>query len=226
MFVNVIAHTVAKMQLGSIKDYVHEMEKTNTLKLEELSKSSEEGAKKLTEEEQEIYWEYAIDEFRNLEKTFPSLLRYSTVVLTYSTIEQYLVRVVKPHMANALGYEGIMELNQKFKKEFGKFNYEGHFLKRLGEYMSNEMGIQFPFDCKEWEFINDLNTIRNNIVHCNGRIYDDQRVEEIKKVIDSYETINISDSGEIVIKQDFITHMSNQVELFLSLVFESVQQKK
>ncbi|SHL25232.1 hypothetical protein SAMN04487918_1011875 [Bacillus sp. bc15] len=226
MFENVIAHTVAKMQVGSIRDYVHEMEKTNRLKLEELSKLSEKSSKELTEEEQDMYWEYVIDEFNDLDKTFPSLLRYSTVVLTYSTIEQYLVRVVKAHMASTLRYEDMMELNRKFKKEFGKFKYEGHFLRRLGEYMSKEMGIQFPFECKEWEFINDLNTIRNNIVHCNGRMYDDQKVEEIKKVIDSYETINISDSGEIAIKQDFITHMGNQVELFLSLVFESVQRKK
>ncbi|PGW74485.1 hypothetical protein [Bacillus thuringiensis] len=226
MFENVIAHTVAKMQVGSIRDYVHEMEKTNRLKLEELSKLSEKSSKELTEEEQDMYWEYVMDEFNDLDKTFPSLLRYSTVVLTYSTIEQYLVRVVKAHMASTLGYEDMMELNRKFKKEFGKFKYEGHFLRRLGEYMSKEMGIQFPFECKEWEFINDLNTIRNNIVHCNGRMYDDQKVEEIKKVIDSYETINISDSGEIAIKQDFITHMGNQVELFLSLVFESVQRKK
>ncbi|PFJ84005.1 hypothetical protein COJ11_32335 [Bacillus cereus] len=226
MFVNVIAHTVAKMQLASIRDYIHEMEKTNTLKLEELSRASEEEAKKLTDEEQEMYWDHAMDEFHNLEKTFPSLWRYSTIVLTYSTIEQYLVRVVRPHLANALGYEDIMELNKNFKREFNKFGYQGHFLRRLGLYMCEKMDIQFPFDCKEWEFIDDLNTIRNNIVHCNGRVYDDQKVEEIKKAINSYETINISDSGEIVIKQDFIIHMINQVEAFLSLVFESVNQKK
>ncbi|KFN04128.1 hypothetical protein DJ93_4814 [Bacillus clarus] len=37
--------------------------------------------------------------------------------------------------------------------------------------MNEKMNIQFPFESKEWDFIEDLNSILNNIVHCNGRVY-------------------------------------------------------
>ncbi|MGG5762639.1 hypothetical protein ACQ3VC_14120 [Bacillus proteolyticus] len=221
-----VAHTLAKMQLDSIRNYAYEMEKMNTFKLEELSKAAEEDAKRLSEEEQDEYWNYRIDEFHELQKTFPSLLRYSIVVSTYSTIEEYLLRIVKPHMAKALGYKGVLELNPNFNNKLRKLKYKGSLQNKLGTYMNKKMDIQFPFESEEWDFMEDLNIIRNNIVHCNGRIYDDQDHEKVQEVIKSYDTVSISSSNEIVLEQEFIIHMISQVEVFLSLIFELANQKK
>ncbi|AJH82295.1 hypothetical protein FOC88_14810 [Bacillus thuringiensis] len=221
-----IAHTLAKMQLDSIRNYANEMERMNTFKLEELSKAAEEDVKRLSEEEQDEYWDYRIDEFHEFQKTFPSLLRYSIVVSTYSTIEEYLLRIVKPHMAKALGYKGVLELNPNFNDKLRKLKYKGSLQNKLGIYMNKKMDIQFPFESEEWDFMEDLNIIRNNIVHCNGRIYDDQDHEKVQKVIKLYDTISISSSNEIVLEQEFILHMISQVEVFLSLIFELANRKK
>ncbi|PGB34897.1 hypothetical protein COM07_25915 [Bacillus toyonensis] len=221
-----IAHTLAKMQLDSIRNYAYEMERMNTFKLEELSKAAEEDVKRLSEEEQDEYWDYRMDEFHELQKTFPSLLRYSIVVSTYSTVEEYLLRIVKPHMAKALGYKGVLELNPNFNDKLRKLKYKGSLQNKLGIYMNEKMGIQFPFESEEWDFMEDLNIIRNNIVHCNGRIYDDQDPEKVQEVIKSYDTVSISSSNEIVLEQEFILHMISQVEVFLSLIFELANQKK
>ncbi|WP_257140501.1 hypothetical protein [Bacillus wiedmannii] len=225
MFANVIAHTSAKTQLSSIRKFTSEMEKNNTLKVEELLKAIDEGPEEITLDQQEEYREAILDELHELEKTYPSLLRYSNVVLTYSIVEQYLVRIVKPHMMEKLGYEDLFELNPEFENELRKLRYKGSLLKRIGRYITKDMGIPFPFNSKEWDFIEDLNIIRNNIVHCNGRVYDDRDYKKLEKVIKSYSSINISNSCEIVIKQEFIIHMLNQVDVFLSLVFERVNQK-
>ncbi|HDR7992627.1 hypothetical protein COK77_08080 [Bacillus cereus] len=224
-----IAHTLAKMQLESICNYANEMERTNTFKLEELLKAAEEDVKGLTEEKVDEYWNYRIDEFHELEKTFPSLLRYSIVVSVYSTVEQYLLRIVKPHMAKALGYEGVLELNPKFDDELKKLQRigcKGSMLRKLGIYMDKRMDIKFPFKSNEWSFIEDLNTLRNNIVHCNGRIYDDRNHKKVNKVIKSYESVNPSSSNEIVLELEFILYMINQVEQFVSLVLEVANTKK
>ncbi|HFK1670072.1 hypothetical protein [Bacillus cereus] len=224
-----VTHTLAKMQLDSIRNYANEMERTNTFKLEELTKAAEEDMENLTEEQQDEYWNYRIDEFHELGKTFPSLLRYSIVVSVYSTVEQYLLRIVKPHMAKALGYKGVLELNPKFDGELKKLERigcKGSMLRKLGVYMDKRMGIRFPFKSNEWSFIEDLNTLRNNIVHCNGRIYDDRNHKKVNKVIKSYKSVNPSSSNEIVLELEFILHMINQVEQFLTLVLEVANTKK
>jgi len=228
MYIN-FAHDLAQDQLDSIRTYVHEMERINTFRLEELSRTAEIDAKKLKEEERDEYFNNKRGDLNKREKTFSSLLRYSIVISVYSTIEQFLFRIVKPHMVESLGYKGILELNPKIDyelKKLQKFGYKGIMLKKLGMYMNNKMEIQFPFENKEWIFIKDLNILRNNIVHCNGRIYDDRDFEKVKKVIESYSSVTCSSSNELILEQEFILYMINQTEIFLSSLLKSANKRK
>jgi hypothetical protein len=129
-------------------------------------------------------------------------------------------------MAKALGYKGVLELNPNFSDKLRNLKYKGSLQNKLGTYMNKKMGMQFPFESEEWNFVEDLNIIRNNIVHCNGRIYDDQNHKKVQKVIKSYDTVSISSGKEIVLEHGFIIEMINQVEGFLSLVFEATKTKK
>ncbi|PGC09927.1 hypothetical protein COL99_24355 [Bacillus toyonensis] len=217
-------HILTRMQLDSIRSYADEMEKANKFKLEELSREAEEDTKDLTEEEQDKYWDWKVDEINEVKKTFPSLLRYSTVVSVYSIIEQALLRIVKPHMAELLKYEDVGKLNPKFNDELRKFKYKGSLIEKLRQYIHENIDLEFPCSCEEWNFITDLNIIRNNIVHCNGRIYDDQDSERLEKVIASYNSITFSESNEIVLQQEFVQHMIKSVEDFFLLLFNPIPQ--
>lgn len=223
-FRKMVVLELAKIKLSNVSRYATEMENTNVFKLEELTRNAEEVERNLTEEEKDLYWEYMIEEFHEVEKIFPSLLRYSVVVLTYSIIEEALLGIVKPHIVNSLtDKEKIelnkeVELNKKCKRNLSK--YKGaNFLETLGNYMNKMMGIEFPFDSEEWNFIMDLDTIRNNIVHCNGKINDDKDPEYIQEVIDSYDLITLSSNDEMVIEREFVTYMIDQVgSLFSKLI--------
>ncbi|WP_260989070.1 hypothetical protein [Bacillus sp. DE0042] len=214
-FRKMVVLELAKIKLWNVGRYATEMENTNTFKLEELSRDVDEAEKSLTEEEKEMYWEYKIEEFEEVEKIFPSFLRYSVVVLIYSIIEEALLGIVKPHIVNSLGDKKESELNRLAKNKVLKYKGD-NFLDKLGNYMEQEMGIEFPFDSKEWIFVMDLNTIRNNIVHCNGKVKDDKDPENIQNVLDSYNAITVSSHGEMILAREFITYMIEQIQALFS----------
>ncbi|MGG0150733.1 hypothetical protein [Bacillus mycoides] len=220
MFRKAIIRSIAEMQLDTIRKYANEMENTNTFKSQKLSRVIEEQSKTLTEEELDICLEYIQDDLIDLNINFPSLLRYSVVVATYSTMEEAFLGIVKPHMANR--YKDELKLNRNFDKRLNELVGKSNLLKQLGIYMAKEMDFEFPFNSKEWKFLMDLNIIRNNIVHCNGRTWDDKYPERLKRVIALYDSINYGPNKEIVLEREFISFMISQVEKFLFLLLEPV----
>lgn len=226
MFREIIVHASAKIKLDEIRKYTNEMENTNTFKLQKLSEAIEEQSKILTEEELDISLEYIRDDLIDLDNIFPSLLRYSVVVATYSTIEEAFLMIVKPHLASALGYKNELKLNPKFQTKLDHLVGKNVLLKQLGTYMDRKMDFEFPFHSKEWDFLMDLNIIRNNIVHCNGRTWDDKKPERLERVINRYKTINYGPNKEIVLEKEFISHMIKQVESFLSLLLKEIERNK
>ncbi|KZE04139.1 hypothetical protein B4117_4309 [Bacillus mycoides] len=238
MFRAMIQITSAKITLHHLSRYANEMENTNIFRVEEIERFREENEGNLADEN-EGNWEPYIDELHEYGIVFPSLLRYSVILSTYSVIEETLVGIVKSHMANSFSREDIKKLNGDFRNKMNSYgNKNTSLLKKLENYMRKEMKIKLSFSQKTWRFIMDLKTIRNNIAHNNGRIYEDQNPDRVVNVMQSFGLIPPLSDGtpdkdsdeqkarEIEITKDFIPHMINQVECFLSSLLKEVQQVK
>ncbi|MED1088326.1 hypothetical protein [Bacillus mycoides] len=236
MFRAMIQIKSAEIKLHHLSRYANEMENTNIFRVEEIESFREENDKNLADGYEEN-WEPYIDELHEYGMVFPGLLRYSVVLSTYSVIEETLVGIVKSHMTNSFSREDIKKLNEDFRYRMNSYgNKNTSLLKKLENYMRKEMKINLSFSQKTWGFIMDLKTIRNNIAHNNGRIYDDQNPDRVVKVMQSFGLIPPSSdetsdkdsdeqkAKEIEITKVFIPHMINQVECFLSSLLKETGQ--
>ncbi|HHK5599925.1 hypothetical protein CN324_28010 [Bacillus anthracis] len=232
MFRAMIQITSAKIKLHHLSRYANEMENTNIFRVEEIERLREENEGNLADENEEN-WEPYIDELHEYGIVFPSLLRYSVILSSYSVIEETLVGIVKSHMTNSFSSEDIKKLNEDFHYKMNNYgNKNTSLLKKLENYMRKEMKIKLSFSQKTWKFIMDLKTIRNNIAHNNGRIYEDQNPKRVVKAMESLgllfhptdETLDEKIAREIEITREFIPNMVSQVESFLLLLLEEINK--
>ncbi|HDX9511330.1 TPA: hypothetical protein ROY06_004653 [Bacillus cereus] len=229
MFRAMVQVQSAKMKLQYLSRYANEMENTNMFRVEEIERLRKENDTNVNEEN----WEPYIDELHEYGIVFPSLLRYSVVLSTYSIIEETLVEIVKSHMINSFRRDDIQKLNKNFRHKINSYgNINNSLIIKLEDYMRKEMNTTSSFNQKTWKFIKDLKTIRNNIAHNNGRIYDDQHPKRVVKAMESLgllphpsdETLDEKIAREIEITREFIPNMVSQVESFLLLLLEETNK--
>ncbi|PEC58441.1 hypothetical protein CN556_24875 [Bacillus wiedmannii] len=232
MFSAMIQVQLAKMKLQDLSRYANEMENTNMFRVEEIERLREEkdtnGA-----DGNEGNWEPYIDELNEYGIVFPSLLRYSVVLSTYSIIEETIVEIVKSHMTNSFRPDVIQKLNKDFRHKINSYgNKNDSLIIKLEKYMRKEMNTNSSFNLKTWKFIKELKTIRNNIAHNNGRIYVDQHPKRVVTAMESLgllphpsdETLDEKIAREIRITREFIPYMINQVECFFAALLKEIEQ--
>lgn len=76
----------------------------------------------------------------------------------------------------------------------------------------------------ELNFIQSLNKVRNNIVHSNGRIFDDNNPKRIEKIINKSSNLEIN-SGQLVVKKEYIDEMLFHVNNFLTSIYKELETK-
>ncbi|WP_305455500.1 hypothetical protein [Bacillus mycoides] len=232
MFRAMVQVQSAKMKLQYLSRYANEMENTNMFRVEEIERLREENDTNVADGN-EGNGETYIDELHEYGIVFPSLLRYSVVLSTYSIIEETLVEIVKSHMTNSFRRDDIQKLNKDFRHKINSYgNKNNSLIIKLEDYMRKEMNTNSSFNQKTWKFIKDLKTIRNNIAHNNGRIYDDQHPKRVVKAMESLgllphpsdETLDEKIAREIEITREFIPNMISQVESFLLLLLKETNK--
>ena len=136
-------------------------------------------------------------------------------------------------MINSFRRDDIQKLNENFRHKINSYgNINNSLIIKLEDYMRKEMNTTSSFNQKTWKFIKDLKTIRNNIAHNNGRIYDDQHPKRVVKAMESLgllphpsdETLDEKIAREIEITREFIPNMVSQVESFLLLLLEETNK--
>jgi len=213
MVVRNFIYALTRIRFDYLKSYTEEMEYNIVRNIESFKNRTDEETSGYSDDELEYYWDYHIDEFYEIKSVYPSILRYTIVVSVISTLEQTLVRI--------------------FNTEFKRNPYSRHFKTyhentfiALSEYFKHEMKICIPKYNPEWKFILNLNKIRNNIVHNNGRVYDDNNKLLLNKIIKNTPHITISDSEEIIIEKEFTDLMIDTILKFLKELFYEIKYKR
>ncbi|MFK4389883.1 hypothetical protein ABH916_001811 [Peribacillus frigoritolerans] len=91
-------------------------------------------------------------------------------------------------------------------------------------YIKNDMKIKLPQHYPTWDFILDLNKVRNNIAHNNGRIYDDKDPERLFKIIKQQPYVDVTGSNDILIGKEFTKVMLNNIIQFFETLFDCIDQ--
>ncbi|WP_249593659.1 hypothetical protein [Peribacillus frigoritolerans] len=202
--------SLAESRLELLQQYSEEVEDLMDDKLKDFIEYTDNLTKDFSPGSLEEFWDFHLDDYHQIKTDYPSVLRYSIIVSAYSTLEQTLMRVHNQHSKNRAGYK-------KYKKNRNDIS-------AILEYIKRDMGIKIPKNYMELSFINKLTKIRNNIVHCNGRIYDDVNKDRLNKIIK--ETPFIGDhSNEIMLEKEFIEIMLTNIINFLKILFNAIELK-
>ncbi|MEQ2528857.1 hypothetical protein WMO40_19455 [Bacillaceae bacterium CLA-AA-H227] len=202
---------ISEYRLELIKQYSDEVEKFVASKFDEFVQQAEKATKGLTEDEQQNYYDYFYDDLALVRDEYPSILRYSIITATYSSLERALFRI---HYQKSKDRQG-----------FKKFKNKNSDLDAIIQYIRIEMGISIPHKSDELNFIQNLNKVRNNIVHSNGRIFDDNNPNRIEKIVKNSSNLEIA-SGELVVKKEYIDEMLSNVNSFLSSIYKELETKQ
>lgn len=136
--------------------------------------------------------------------------QYSEIVYQVNNIfRRSLIVSIHSYLESTLG-----DLTKKILSKNGmkpsKKPSDTSTLKHYKDTLKSKVNVDFSSISKEWEFINNANTIRNAIVHNNGIA--STKIEEIEK---STTGISIKDR-EIVIEKDYLMELLSCVDEFLT----------
>lgn len=84
---------LSEYRLELITLYSNEVENFIESKFDEFIQQADEATKGLSEDEKQNYYEYYYDDLALVRDEYPSILRYSIITATYSSLERALFRI-------------------------------------------------------------------------------------------------------------------------------------
>jgi len=170
----------------------------------------------LSDDDFELYTEL-LETYKDKHKHLPQILYKSLIVSIYSIIETTLSELINS-----------TESNIKRKIKYKHLRNSGN---EIGNYL-NYFNLVHNLDLKDLdELLNDLKyyaDIRNNIVHFNGNLKEDNlgRKERIKKFVTNDNSIEIEKNENLFIKDcDFVFKFLKLTERFGYKLFEDYSIK-
>ncbi len=156
----------AEIQLRELAECAEEMELMLRREGKRLKKRVERTAAKIPDGElRSIYFEETSEEWTQLARTFPELVRSAFFGKSVSAFETYLLRAAKAHLTRA-----------KIPLALGDLRGDGIFKAKL--YFTKVAGLPFPADTGMWSDLSQLAEIRNYVVHADSVV----PPEALKKV--------------------------------------------
>lgn len=201
-----------KYDISTLREYVSEVEDYLRNKTNEYEKHVEEVAKGVADEDiDDFYMSYA-DEYHKLNEIFPSTLRTSLFISSYSLLEYRLNHLCK-----------LLQKEKGITIDLEKLKASDQSIGRAHSYLVNEAGITFPDSTPHWKNIKVYQKIRNNIVHYNGILQRDLHIIEpyAKQNPNLVEIVDEYSHKRIKLSKDFCPQVISDLDaLFTDLGIE------
>ena len=175
------------IDLDNLQNYVNTLEQTLVQQKKSFEEMVDRQAAEIEEEYRDEFYEYHSDEHWQLSDVFPSTLRSSVFVASYSMFEHHLVDVCKREYKR-----------QKLAKVP---NFRNRVIFSAKEYLENDAKIKLPNKMPAWDMICVYNKLRNTIIHENGKLN-----ERIKEELKGY----LSKSSAVTLDQYDILHFTEE----------------
>jgi hypothetical protein len=181
---------------------------------QKLEKDIQKQAGKMSEAEREEFSYWWSDEFDQLERSFPKILRYSLFVHSYSLLEQALL-----HFADHFRRDRKLKLSPSDLRDEG--------ITRAKTYLKKVALVPFPDTGKAWQDISTLNHIRNLVVHNTGNLpYDHRQKQQIKALMKRWkDDISLDNLRSFELSKRFIFRVLDTFDSFLKELFDKIEKK-
>lgn len=146
------------------------------------------------------------DERRKMEGYFPNLLRSSLFVTIYSAVENELNRLSRElSKADGLDVEDL----------------RGSGILRASTFLIRVCRVDFPENSDEWKLLQELNQLRNLIVHNNGRLTGNEHFESL---LSDCSGLDLKDEN-ITLGRSFCPQVLDTVGKFFRQLITAVDKK-
>lgn len=149
------------------------------------------------------------EEYRNISDTFIGTFRDSTLVSLYSFLENTM-RSICAILHKFNGYP--IELS----------DLTGDGIQRSKIYLEKMAKIDFSQINGVWANLQNLNLLRNCIVHVEGDTLNFKSKEKLRNIISNNQYIYLKRDREIVIEREYIEFAIDEVEKFINYLFLKV----
>ena len=212
-----VAHMVHRFVMGGfdeIDDFNDFMKLAIKREQDLTSERLNKVASRLEGEPLEQYWDIFAEDYQKIGAVFEKLALDSFVVMLYSRVETGMAALC----------DGLRQDRQKQKGEAIRLRYNdlrgGCYLDQARLYMEKVLGVDLDLgNNPQWPEIVALRTLRNAIVHEEGRL--STKNETLKKHIKqglvslkNQEEENGQISGRIVVHAEYIDYILPQIRTF------------
>ncbi|WP_169432022.1 hypothetical protein [Dickeya dadantii] len=154
--------------------------------------------------------DYYSEQYDFLVNIQPNIFNKSALVSLYSCLEH-----------NLNDYCNICQKIAKTNISVSDFNGDGiHKAKR---YLTKLMDIDFGLS-QEWQFMTDLNKVRNCVVHANGDIKKMNSTETLKTIIDKTPTLSLNNESNIIISLDYLNDTIIKIRKLFQWLYTLLKQ--
>ena len=137
---------------------------------------------------------------------FPSLQRRSALVTLCSYFEHELDKLCRLYQSEKAFTLAPSDLGEKG-------------IRRLVTYLEKVASLNVQRTSQEWNDINKIQTIRNDIVHRGGKLREDQ---DLVKWMNKVKSLSRDDGGEIVIGRGFLSYVTDTHASYFKLIRDSI----
>lgn len=192
-----------KSDIDDLRKYIDILEDSLQQNLDEFGKKADDELKKyahdpelesyMADELSDTYWQFA--------ERFPNILRNSFLITCCSFLENQLNAICS------------MEKRKRSLK-LDITDLSGKGAERARNYLKKVAGIDFPDD-DSWNQIKNINSIRNFIVHNEGRLNSTENAKKIRLYIEKRSDISLDEHNAIILSANYCRHVVNTIEAFL-----------
>jgi hypothetical protein len=187
------------IDLNNLQEYIDTIERSLVDQKKEFEKQVDRQAAEIDEDIRDEFYEYHSDEHWRLSDVFPSMLRSTVFVASYSLLENHLVDICeREHSKQKLGKAPKLKSGIIFKAR---------------DYLVDVAGIKLPDSTPAWDNICAYNKLRNAIVHKSGKL-DDELKKELEDFLKASPGISLDQNNALQFTEEFCPEVIKNMKDF------------
>lgn len=195
-------------EVNQLQEYSETLERLLKGAVQDLQKRIEKQAQPLSKDDREELHEWYFEQHIELSETYPSILRESLFVSSYSLVESLAFKIC----ADAKEVNDI---------KLGVKDLKGDGLKQCYTYLTSVVGLDQLENNPHYAQLSFLNHIRNALVHNQGILRD---VKKFDTQLKQWDSVSVNDSGGVRLSKDFNKTMLSHSKGFGIDVFVALRE--
>jgi len=202
----------ARIDLRNVREYLDEIHDALEERVADFQKRVDADARRLDQEAREQWYDWNSDTYWRLSAVFPSTLRHSVFVTSYSLLEHTLLRF-------------CTMLAHRAPKGLDLSDLRGEGIGLAKTYLKKVQGIAFPDQSREWNRLSYYRKIRNCLVHNDGLV--PKRGDDIRTFAGANpDLVRIADHSRLSLSRKACEDILSVTDAFLNLIVDGFRKAK